>query len=233
MKAEDITPNRLERCKLGIKEMIADLKADRVGLIAFAGTSFLQCPLTVDYDGFMLALDDLDVDTIPRGSTSISAAIYEAIKVFEPDEKGYQVLVLITDGEEQEGDAVKAAAKAKEEKVKIFCTGVGSEEGSLIPITDENGYKTFLKDANGNNVKSRLNENLLKRIAFMTDGAYVRSTKLDFGLADLYKNIISKLERREGKADMRKRYHERFQIPLSLAIFLLCLEMLISERRPH
>lgn len=230
MLAGDIKPSRLERAKLAIKDMVGNLKGDRIGLIAFAGTAFMQSPLTLDYDGFLLALQDLDIDTIPRGGTSISAAIREAIRAYEPGEKKYRALVLISDGEEHEGDAVKAAGEAKVKNVKIFCIGVGSSRGSSIPIRDEKGTKSFLKDESGHRVKTRLNEKILKKIAFITDGAYVHSTITDFGLETIYREKISAMEKREVKGKKRKRYHERFQIPLSLAVFLLCLELMIRER---
>lgn len=230
MLAEDIKPNRLERAKLAVKDMVGKLKTDRIGLIAFAGTAFVQSPLTLDYDGFLLALEDLDIETIPRGGSSLSAAIKEAVRAYPPGEKDYRVLVIISDGEEHEGDALRAAGEAKEQKIKIFGIGVGSSQGSFIPISDEKGPGSFLEDESGRKVKTRLNEQLLKEIAFITGGAYLHSTITDFGLETIYREKISPLEKREIKGKRRKHYHERFQIPLSLAVFLLCLELMIKER---
>lgn len=231
MLAEDVRPNRLRRSKLAVEDLIKRLKGDRIGLIAFAGEAFLQCPLTVDYNGFILALNDLDVETIPRGGTSISKAIKEAIKGFEGGLKKYKVLILITDGEDHEGDPIQAAKEAKKEGIKIYCIGIGTKEGELIPVTDESGRKVFLKDRAGNVVKSRLDESVLQKIALMTGGSYVRASGAEFGLELIYEKRLSKLERREIESRMKKLYEERFQIPLFLGFVLLMVEFLIPERR--
>jgi Ca-activated chloride channel family protein len=231
MLAEDVKPNRLERSKLAVKDLLRKLKGDRIGLIAFSGTAFLQCPLTVDYNGFMLSLNDLSVGTIPRGGTSISSAIREAIKSYEGGQKKYKILILITDGEDHEGDPLKAAKEAKKEGIKIFRIGIGTEEGELIPITDEAGNKVFLKDRQGNVVKTRLDEVSLQKIALSTGGSYVRASGAEFGLDLIYEKKLSKMEKREFESRMRKHYEERFQIPLAIALLLLFLEPFISERR--
>ena len=231
MLATDVKPNRLERSKLAVKDLIKKLEGDRIGLIAFAGTAFLQCPLTVDYDGFLLALDDLSVNTIPRGGTSISQAIDVALKSYEGGQKKYKILVIITDGEDHEGDVVRAAERAHKENVKIFCIGIGTTEGELIQLTDEAGHKMFLKDKEGNVVKSRLNEELLKKIALTTGGTYVRSSGAEFGLDFIYEDKISKMEKREIKSQMAKLYDERFQIPLAIALILLVVEMFIPDTK--
>src|SRR3989338_1044724 len=119
MLAKDMKPNRLERSKYAVKDLLKRLSGDRIGLIAFAGTSFLQCPLTIDYNGFLLALDDLAVGTIPRGGSSLSSAMEEALKAFTGPEKKYKVLILISDGEELEGDAIARAAEAEKAGIKI------------------------------------------------------------------------------------------------------------------
>ena len=231
MLAEDVKPNRLERSKLAVEDLLGKLKGDRIGLIAFAGKAFLQCPLTVDYSGFLLSLNDLSVNTIPMGGTSISSAIYEAIKSYKGGVKKYKVLILITDGEDHKGDPIKAAEKAKKEGIKIFCVGIGTPEGELIPITDKQGNRVFLKDRNGNVVKSRLNESILQKIALVTGGDYIRATGAEFGLDLIYEKKIEKMKKREIKSRMIKRYEERFQIPLALALILLLLESSINEKR--
>jgi Ca-activated chloride channel family protein len=231
MAARDVKPDRLERAKLAVKDMIGKLKGDRVGLIAFAGSAFLQCPLTSDYSGFSLALDDLDTSIIPRPGTAIAAAIREAVKVLKGADKKFKVLVLITDGEDHEGDPIRASLDAQKEGLRIFCVGVGSKEGELVPAVDERGGRGFLRDASGNVVKSRLNEELLQRIALNTGGAYIHATGVEFGLNVLYKEKISKLEKHEFESKMRKQFIERFQIFLAIAVFLLFLEPLIGERR--
>jgi len=231
MLADDVKPNRLERSKLAVKDMVKKLNGDRIGLIAFAGDAFLQCPLTVDYSGFMLSLDSLSTDTIPKGGTSISAAIREAIKVYEKEQKKYKILVLITDGEDHEGDPVKAAEEAKKEGVKIFCIGIGTKEGELIPIANKNGGRVFLKDKAGNAVKTRLDESTLQKIALDTGGCYVRSSGADFGLDLIYEKKLTKIEKKEFKDKMMRRFEERFQIPLAICLLLLLLEPFISERK--
>lgn len=231
MLSRDIKPNRLERSKLAVKDLIKRLKGDRIGLVAFAGTSFLQCPLTIDYNGFLLTLDDLTIDTIPVGGTSLASAIREAMNVFKGPEKKYKVLILITDGEELEGDALAAAKEAEKTGIKIYCVGVGSQEGEIIPIVEASGERAYLTDRGGKVVKSRLNEELLKQLAVSTGGSYVRATPADFGLTLLYDKSIERLEKKDIESKMMRRYEERFQIFLALAIILLFIEPLIAERR--
>ncbi|MFH1678331.1 MAG: VWA domain-containing protein, partial [Candidatus Omnitrophota bacterium] len=139
MLAEDIKPNRLERTKLALADFVKHLKGDRIGLIAFSGSAFVQCPLTNDYSGFLLSAESLDIDTIPKGGTYISSAIRQAIESYEGGIKKYKVLIIITDGEDHEGDPVDAAELAEKEGIKIFCIGIGTNEGELIPITEESG----------------------------------------------------------------------------------------------
>jgi len=231
MLATDVKPNRLERSKFAVKDVVKKLSGDRIGLIAFSGTAFLQCPLTIDYNGFLLALDDLNVTTIPRGGTSISAAIKEAIADFKGPEKKYKVLVIITDGDDLEGNALAVAGDAAGAGIKIYCVGVGTPEGELIPTVGEHGDRTYLTDKEGSVVKTKLNEELLKKIAIATGGSYVRATKSEFGLALLYDTGISKLEKRDIEAKMERQYEERFQIFIAIALVLLFIEPLIAERR--
>ena len=231
MLATDVKPNRLERSKFAVKDLVKKLSGDRIGLVAFSGTAFLQCPLTIDYNGFLLTLDDLSVGTIPRGGTSISAAVKEAHSAFQGHDKKYKALVIITDGEELEGDALKAAKEAADTGIKIYCVGVGTAEGELIPVSNERGERGYLVDRSGNVVKTKLNEDVLKNIAITTGGSYVRATQSEFGLALLYDRSISHLEKRDIESKMKKHYQERFQYFLGLAVFLLFLEPLISERK--
>lgn len=231
MLATDVKPNRLERSKFAVKDLVRKLSGDRLGLVAFAGTAFLQCPLTIDYNGFLLALDDLTTSAIPRGGTSISNAIREAMNTFKGPEKKYKVLVIITDGEDHEGDALKMAEEASKAGIKIYAVGVGTSEGEVIQVPDERGQRAYMADKKGNVVKTKLNEELLKKIAISTGGSYVHATQAEFGLALLYDKSISRLEKRDIEAKMKKRYEERFQIFLSLAIALLFIEPLIAERK--
>ncbi len=231
MLVEDVKPNRLERAKLAIKDLIPLLRGDRVGLVAFAGTSFLQCPLTVDYDAFTLTLDEMTTETIPRGGTAIAQAIRTSIKAFEHSAEGARALVLITDGEDQEDDPLAAAQEAAKAGVKIFCVGIGTTEGELIPMTDEQGHQTFIKDRQGRTVKSRLEEKPLQRIALETGGSYVRATATSLGLDLLYRDQMARLDQHETKSLLQKQYEHRFQWPLAVALALLAIEMLIGDRR--
>ena len=231
MLAADVKPNRLERSKLAVWDLVKKLSGDRIGLIAFSGRAYLQCPLTVDYGGFILALNDLNANTIPRGGTSISSAIRVAMKSFEGDGKKYKILIIITDGEDHEGDAPALAREAKDEGIKIFCIGIGTSSGELIQVTGENGEKSFLKDSSGNIVKSRLNEGVLQKIAVETGASYVRSSGADFGLELIYDEKLSKMEKKDITAEMAKLYYERFQIPLLLCLLLLAAEFAISDRK--
>ncbi|MCM8823891.1 MAG: VWA domain-containing protein [Candidatus Omnitrophica bacterium] len=230
MLAEDIKPNRLQRTKLALSELVKKLKGERIGIVAFAGESFLHCPLTIDYDGFLLTLNALDTNTIPKGGTSISKAILKSIESLKSRFKQSKVIVLITDGEDHEGDYIKVAELAKREGIKIFCIGVGTPEGELIPLREE-GKKAFLKDKEGAVVKTRLNELVLQKIALTTDGAYIRATNNDFGLELIYREKINKLAKRELESKMFKQYDEHFQIPLALAFLFLTLECFVKERR--
>lgn len=231
MLAEDIKPNRLERTKLALADFVKHLKGDRIGLIAFSGSAFVQCPLTIDYSGFLLSAESLDINTIPKGGTSISSAIRQAMESYEGGLKKYKVLIIITDGEDHEGDPVKAAESAKDMGIKIFCIGIGTNEGEIIPVTDESGNKAFLKDRSGAVVKSRLDETTLQKIALATDGSYVRASSKEFGLGLIYKEKLSEMEKRELETKMAKQYEERFQIPLAMAFLLLAGEFLMSDRR--
>jgi Ca-activated chloride channel homolog len=231
MLAEDISPNRLERTKMAIISMINRLGSDRVGLVAFAGEAFLQCPLTLDYDGFRAAVSDLDTDTIPVGGTIISKAIRESIRSFEKGQVKYKVVILISDGEEHEGDAIEAAKEAALANIKIFCIGVGSPAGAYLPITGTGGKREFIRDQDGHNVLSRLNEELLKEVAFITGGSYILSSAINFGLETIYDERINKMERREVGGRQVKQYNEYFQALLFFAIVLLIAELFISKKK--
>ncbi len=231
MLASDIKPNRLDRAKLAIGDFIQFLKGDRVGLIAFSGSAFLACPLTIDYGGFLLSLENTDVHTIPRGGSSISSAIKEALRSYPAGESKSKVLIIITDGEDHEGDPLRLAQEAKKEGIIICCIGIGTKEGELVFLNRQDGSKEFLKDNEGNAVKSRLNEEILQKIALTTGGIYIRSTNTDFGLDLLYQGRLSKMEKREAEGKMNKLYEERFQIPLAIGLCLILLEAVISDRK--
>lgn len=171
MLAEDVKPNRLERAKLAVLDLVNILEGDRIGIVAFSGQAFLQCPLTLDYDAFRMSLEALDTEVIQRGGTNIAAAIDESEVAFS-DTSNHKIIVLISDGEELESSAMDKAKQAKERGVTIYTLGVGNAKGEFIPVRDENGRLTNLKDENGNLVKSRLNEEVLTKIAEETGGFY-------------------------------------------------------------
>ena len=231
MLTEDIKPNRLERTKLAVKDFLKKLRGDRVGLIAFSGDAFLVCPLTIDYNGFLLSLDDLDTATIPRGGTNLAAAIKEAGKKYDETPSQYKVVIILTDGDNLEDDPLPLAEKAKQQGIKIYSVGIGTQEGELIRVQNESGEYEFLKDENGNFVKSRLNEKLLQQIALTTGGVYVRASGAQFGLDLIYDQELSKLEKHDLKNKMEKKYFERFQFPLGVAFILLLAETCLPTRK--
>ena len=231
MLTEYVRPNRLTQAKFAVEDLLTKLQGDRVGLIVFAGTAFVQCPLTVDYDAFRLTLRDAGPKLIPRGGTAIGAALRTALKGFEAGEGRDRAVVLITDGEETEGEALPAAEELAQAGVRIFTIGVGTVEGELIPLRDDNKTMEFLKDKEGQVVKSRLDEETLKQLALKTQGIYVRSAAGDFGMETVYEKGIAQLKRKDYEEQLQKRYFERFQWPLGIAVVLLALEMFVSDRK--
>jgi len=231
MLAEDVRPNRLAQAKFAVQDLLEKLRGDRIGLVAFAGTAFVQCPLTIDYEAFRLTLKDADPKIIPLGGTAIGAAIRTALKGFEAGEGRDHAIVLITDGEQTEGDALAAADEAARAGVKIYAIGVGTAEGELIPVRQDGTAMEFLKDNEGVVVKSRLDEETLKQLALKTGGIYVRSAAGNFGIDTIYDKGIAQLQRKEYEARLQKRYFERFQWPLGLAVALLVVESFVVDRK--
>lgn len=230
MLAEDLKPNRLERAKLAILDLLAQMKRDRVGLIAFSGESFLQCPLTLDYDAFRQSLEVLDTHIIQKGGTNLASAIKEAESSFS-QENNFKFLVLITDGEDLAGEGLAQAKKAAANGMTIFTVGVGSTQGELIPISLPRGGVDFVRDENGKPVKTQLDEAALIKIAEETNGFYVPLTATGQGLEEVYEAGLSTVPPEELSSHMQKVATEHFQIPLALAIFILLLEPLVSTRR--
>ncbi len=229
MLATDVKPNRLARAKLAVQDLLAQISGDRVGLVAFAGTAFLQCPLTLDFGAFSQSLEAIEAGIIPRGGTSLAAAIEASLGAFEGRQAEHQALVIITDGEDLGGGLDDAIKQATERGVKIYTVGIGTTEGELIPL-EQGG---FVKDRNGNVVKSRLDETTLQKIANDTGGAYLHATDTAFGLTELYRDYISTMEKRELASTLERRYEHRFQWPLVLAFVLLLIEPMVGERRPE
>ena len=231
MLAQDVKPDRLTRAKMAVEDLLAKLDGDRVGLVAFAGSSFLQCPLTLDYDAFRQSLDALDTTIIPRGGTDIASAIHETEAALEGDGNNERILVLLTDGEDLEGSALEAARAAAKNGLKIFTVGVGSASGELIPLANANGGTEFLKDASGQFVKSHLDATMLKEIAEATGAMYQPLGQQGNGLDTIYTQGLAKYTRHEVASRMQKVYNDRFQWPLALGLFCLVIEPLIGIRR--
>jgi Ca-activated chloride channel homolog len=230
MLAQDVNPNRLTRAKMAVLDLVAKLPGDRVGLIAFAGSAFLQCPLTLDYDAFRQSLEALDTSTIPKGGTDISSAIKEAEKAFSLATPTHKILILITDGEDLEASGVSAARDAAQNGMKIYTVGVGTPTGELIPLSNNHGVE-FVKDEGGQIVKSRLDESTLHQIAANSGGLYHPLGQRGEGLDTIYEQGLSTLPKQELSARMNRIYIERFQWPLSFAISILVIEFLVSDRR--
>jgi Ca-activated chloride channel family protein len=230
MLTPDVKPNRIERAKLAILDLVGQLQGDRVGLIAFAGSAFVQCPLTLDYAAFSESLRAIDVGIIPKGGTALAEAVKAGVEAFEGRQGKHAALVLMTDGEDHEGGVDEAAKVALDAGIKVYTVGIGTPGGELITV-EENGQTSYLKDRRGQVVKSRLDEETLRKIATTTGGAYLYAQGPDLGLDKLYQDHISTMEKRELKTAMERRYEERFQWPLLLAFVLLALEPLVGERR--
>jgi Ca-activated chloride channel family protein len=206
------------------------LAGDRVALVAFAGEAFLQCPLTSDYGAFRIFLDVLGPELIPTPGTDIAGAIETALKAFDPKDRKYRVMVLLTDGEDHSGRAEKMAEEAAKEGVIIYTVGIGLPSGVPIPLKDAQGNVTYKKDRDGNVVTTKLDEVLLQKIALATGGKYYHADPGRFELGDVLREI-EKMEKRELDSEKLNQYEDRFQIPLGIALVLLIAEMLVSDRR--
>jgi Ca-activated chloride channel family protein len=230
MLAEDIAPNRLARAKLAALDLAKLAKSDRFGVVAFAGTAFLECPLTIDDTAFRQSVEALNVNTLPQGGTAIAEAIDTALNAFKEGES-YKAVVLLTDGEDHDSGALEAAKRAAQAGLQIFTVGIGTADGELLRIKDASGKSDFVRDEQGNVVKSHLNEPLLRDIAQATDyGIYLRLQGAD-AMETLYQQGLSKLPKSEHQEKLVRRYHERYHWPLALAIICLLVEMLFPERK--
>lgn len=231
MLSNDVPPSRLERVKLACQDLINDLTGDRVGLIAFAGRAFVQAPLTIDYSAVVQATNDLDTKTIPEGGTNISEAITLATRTFGKSAAGNRALIVFTDGEDLSGDAVTAAKTAADSGVRIFTVGVGTPQGSLIPIPGDSGGSSFVKDPNGQVVKSKLDETRLREIAKTTGGIYFHLENGPRTMRQLATEGLGKLNAAEMDARLSRQPIERYHWPLGVALFALAVSILIGERK--
>ncbi len=231
MLSNDVPPNRLERVKLAAQDLINELEGDRVGLIAFAGRAFLQAPLTIDYEAAVESINDLDTKTIPEGGTNISEAIALASRTFGKSAMGNRALIIFTDGEELSGDAMQSAKIAADTGVRIFTVGVGTPEGSLIPISGEDGGTAFVKDSAGQVVKSKLDEKRLREIAQASGGFYLYLENGPRTMQQIYTEGLAKMQAAELDVRLSRRPIERYEWPLSVALLALATSILIGERK--
>ena len=219
MNAEDVTPSRLKKAKLELGRLISNLKGDRISIIVFAGTSHLYLPLTTDYEAALLFLNEIDSNMIPTQGTLLSTAMNTAIETFTDETDKFKVMLLVSDGEDHDDEAIKIATKASDLGLMINTVGVGSKSGSLIPIIDKNKKKTYKRNKKGNLITSILNDSNLKEIATAGEGSYFWFSNS----ADSYKEIITEIENMEKKTIATHEFSEfedRYQI---IALFsLLC-----------
>jgi Ca-activated chloride channel family protein len=230
MLTQDIKPSRLERAKLALADFSDRLPNTRLGLIAFAGDAFLQCPLTFDHDAFDTAVRELDTDTIPKPGTDIAVAIHEAVEALHSQSSNAKFLILVTDGEDLEERGIEAAKEAAQAGLRIYTVGVGTPDGDLIPERDDAGNVTYHHDASGQIVQSKLDEGTLRQIASVTGGAYVPLGQNGEGLDEIYNRYIATLPQQLIEERREKIQIERFEWPLSLAILFLMLEFMLKER---
>ena len=228
MLAEDIKPDRLERAKHEIIDLLRMMKSDRAGLVAFAGDAVLQCPLTMDYSAFNIFLNALNPDYLPIGGTNIGGAIKTALNGFEKNVNSDKAIILITDGGSTTGHPFEAAKQAAKQGVKIFCIGVGSFDGAPVP----NGKGGFVQNSSGRIIMSRVNDNMLKKIAAIANGRYVKSVAGNMDLDIIYKQDICKtMKKKTLTSTRRKIWENRFQWFLFPGLIFLFAELFIDDRK--
>ena len=225
MLASDFAPNRLERTKYAVEQVIEGLSEDRIGVIVFAGDAYVQLPITADYLTARNFVRQISTSQVTRQGTAIGAAIELATRSFSSQSESSRVLVLVTDGENHEDDALAMAEKAAAQGVKIYTIGIGTPEGAPISIGDD-----FIRDENGEIVVSKLDEEVLQKIAVTTGGAYVRATTANVGLGDII-SLINRTEKSKFKSEVFEEYNELYPIPLAIALALLLLECVVLPRK--
>jgi Ca-activated chloride channel homolog len=229
MLAGDIQPDRLTRAKQALTRLIDNLDNDRIGLIVFAGDAYTQIPITTDYISATMFLNAIGPDMVPKQGTAIGAAIDLGMRSFSPGEGKSKAMIIITDGENHEDDPVSKAAEAAKAGIVIHTIGIGSADGVPVPMT-VNGRKEFLKDIDGNTVVSKLDEDLLKKIAIATGGSYVRASNSSIGLDQIF-GEIRRMKKQEMESKMYTEYNDQFQIFAAISIIFLLLEFIIMERK--
>ncbi len=231
MLARDIKPNRMEKAKLEITSLIDKLKGDRVGIETFAGDSFIQCPLTLDYGAAKMFLSIIEPNMMPKPGTAIGSAVKTAARAFSKKDRKYKVLVLLTDGEDHDTDPIGAANEAKREGVIIYTIGIGTSKGEPIPVLDQSGSVTgYKKDKAGEVVMTKLGEETLQKMALITDGKYYRVTAGESELDKIY-DEINRMDKKELSGRLLTQYEDRYQYFLGIVLILLCLEFIIGDRK--
>ena len=226
MLAEDYSPNRLDRAKLAISRLTDKLKDDRIGLIVFAGSSFVQLPVTTDYVSAKMFLGSIDTESVPIQGTAMGDAIFTGIRSFSAQSEKSRVIIVISDGENHEDDPVAAAKEAAENGIRVYTVGVGSSEGQPIPV--DGG---LLKDKDGEIVVTKLDEDMLRKVAKAGNGAYVHAGNDEFGLNPIIDDI-RRMEDEEFGSVVFEEYDEQYMYFFGIALALLVIEMLIGARRP-
>lgn len=229
MLAEDIQPDRLTRAKQAISRLVDNMDNDRIGLIVFAGDAYTQIPITTDYVSAKMFLSTISPDVVPKQGTAIGAAIDLGIRSFTPGDTKSKAMIIITDGENHEDDPVKSATEAAKAGIVIYTIGIGSTEGVPIPMV-VNGKKDFLKDASGNTVITKLDEDVLKKIAMAANGTYVRASNSNIGLDEIFSQI-KKMKKQELESTMYTEYNDQFQIFAAIVLFLIIVDFIIMERK--
>jgi len=230
METEDIKPSRLEKARSQIKNFMRNLQGDRVGLVAFAGDAFVQCPLTLDYSAASLFLDNVDTDIIPEPGTAIGRALETAAGAFSRKERKYKLIILITDGEDHEGNPLEAAKEAAREGIKLYTIGIGTRKGQPIPMKNEEGrFEDFKKDEKGEVVVSRLDEVTLEKIALEGGGKYFRATTGELELEKIHEDI-AKMDKKALSGRFFTQMEDRYQIPLFIGILLMIGDLFLSNR---
>ena len=225
MLAEDYSPNRLERAKLAIGRIVDKLQQDRIGLIVFAGTSFVQLPITTDYVSAKMFMNNISTESVPVQGTAIGEAILTAVRGFSAESEKSRAVIVITDGENHEDDPVEAARTAASMGIKVYAIGVGSAEGQPIPVNGE-----LLRDRNGEIVVTRLDEQTLQEVARAGNGAYVHAGNEEFGLNPILDDI-RRMEAEEFNSIVFEEYDEQYMYFFSIALVLFIVEMLVGSRR--
>jgi Ca-activated chloride channel family protein len=228
MNCADIAPTRLERAKQAISRLIEKLNNDKIGLVIFAGTSFVQLPITSDYAAAKLFISTIEPDMIGTQGTAIGSAIELACKSFDTKQKKFKTLIVITDGENHEDNALDAAKEAAEQGVVVHTLGMGSEQGGPIPIVRNGAMKEFLKDKEGSTVITKLNQDMLLEIAQAGNGSFVRANNSDDGIAHILEQI-NKMEKSNYGSKVFTDYDDKFQYCLALALFFLLIEFALSD----